>query len=290
MKEIIKTYLEWKATYAQRAAVNYRIWLERLVEICGDKPLREFDLRDFLKYKNYLERRFNPYTIQFATVVIKNFLQFCKMQNLDCLSPTLIKLPRVFAKSHRAITESEFDDMIRIIPESRFGDIRDKLIIHLLWDTGVRVSELTDLEITQIDLKTPNTQINTKKTGYKRTIVWSEKTHELLRKYIHLRNTECEHCNNTALFLGWKNGVGWYSRITPRTIERNIKRYAKDAGIQEKVTPHSFRHGFAHKRRDMNAPLAFIQKALGHLNPVSTFVYEQYKDVDFERNAKLYLK
>ena len=144
MKEIIQTYLQWKATYAQRAAVNYRIWLERLIEICGDKPLRDFDLRDFLKYKQYLERRFNPYTVQFATVVIKNFLQFCKMQNLDCLSPTLIKLPRVFAKSHRAITETEFEDMVRHIPEVRFGDIRDKLIIHLLWDTGMRVSELTD--------------------------------------------------------------------------------------------------------------------------------------------------
>ncbi|HEX5002639.1 MAG TPA: tyrosine-type recombinase/integrase [Bacteroidia bacterium] len=206
------------------------------------------------------------------------------------MSPTLIKLPRVFAKSHRAITENEFESIIERIPLQRVGDIRDSLIIRLLWDTGMRVSELTDMELSQINLRTTSAQINTKKTGYKRTVVWSEKTHELLMRYIDLRNSECEHSNTTALFLGWKNGVGWCSRLTPRTIERNIKRYAQDAGIREKVTPHSFRHGFAHKRRDMNAPLAFIQKALGHMNPISTFVYEQYKDADFERSARTYLK
>jgi site-specific recombinase XerD len=146
------------------------------------------------------------------------------------------------------------------------------------------------MELTQIDLKTTSAPINTKKTGYKRTVVWSEKTHELLRKYLELRNSNCLHATTKALFLGWKNGVGWSTRLTPRTVERNIKRYAQDAGIREKVTPHSFRHGFAHKRRDMNAPLAFIQKALGHMNPISTFVYEQYKDADFERSAKAYLK
>lgn len=290
MKEIIKTYIEWKATYAQRAAVNYRIWLERLVEVCGDKPVQDFELRDFLKYKYYIERRYNPYTIQLATVVIKNFLQFCKMQNINCLNPTLIKLPRVFAKSHRAITENEFLEMVKRVPDKRFGDLRDLLMIHLLWDTGMRVSELTDMEVSQIDLANSSALINTKKTGYKRTIVWSEKTHELMRRYISVRKSECPHCTSTALFLGWKNGLGWYSRITPRTIERIVKRYAQDAGILEKVTPHSFRHGWAHMRRDMNAPLAFIQKGLGHLNPVSTFVYEQYKDADFERNAKAYLK
>jgi len=290
MKEIIKTYLEWKATYAQRAAVNYRIWLERLVESCGDKPLKDFCITDFIKFKKSLERRYNPYTIQFATIVVKNFLQFCKMQNLECLSPILIKLPRVFAKSHRAITESEFEGIVKIMPSKTFGQIRDLLIVRLLWDTGMRVSELTDLETSQINLQLRSTQINTKKTGFKRTIVWSEQTHELLRRYLHMRMTECPQCITTALFVGWKQGVGWYTRITPRTIERNIKQYALDAGIKEKVSPHSFRHGFANKRRDMNAPLAFIQKALGHMNPISTFVYEQYKDVDFERNAKTYLK
>lgn len=290
MKEIIKIYLEWKASYAQRAAVNYRIWLERLIQICGDKELKDFTLSDFLIFKKWVERRYNPYTVQFATIVIKNFLNFCKMQNRECLSPAFIKLPRVFAKSHRAVTEEEFESIVKMIPDQEFGTLRDLVMVRILWDTGIRVSELTDLELSQIDGKYACTRINTKKTGLKRTIVWSDQTHELLLKYLGRRLTECSHCNSTALFLGWKQGMGWYSRITPRTVERNVKKYAKDAGLLEKITPHSFRHGWGNKRRDMNAPLAFIQRGLGHLNPISTFVYEQYKDLDFEEKAKYYLR
>lgn len=56
MREIIKIYLEWKASYAQRAAVNYRIWLERLVLVCGEKELKDFSLGDFLIFKKWVER------------------------------------------------------------------------------------------------------------------------------------------------------------------------------------------------------------------------------------------
>src|SRR4030095_1623554 len=201
MKEIIKTYLEWKASYAQRAAVNYRIWLERLVLICGDKELKDFSLSDYLIFKKWVETRYNPYTVQFATIIIKNFLNFCKMQNMECLSPTFIKLPRVFAKSHRALSEPEFESIIKMIPDREFGQLRDLVMIHLLWDTGMRVSELTDLDLTQIEEKQPCTQINTKKTGLKRTIVWSDKTHILLIKYLKLRITEGPHCSVSLYFL-----------------------------------------------------------------------------------------
>ncbi len=69
-----------------------------------------------------------------------------------------------------------------------------------------------------------------------------------------------------------------------------VKYYIDRAGIKEKITPHSFRHGWAHFRRDQNASLAFIQRGLGHVNPISTFVYEQYNDMEFENNANNYLK
>jgi site-specific recombinase XerD len=96
--------------------------------------------------------------------------------------------------------------------------------------------------------------------------------------------------HSSALFLGWNKNKGWSQRLTSKSVQRTIKYYVDRAGIKEKITPHSFRHGWAHKRRDQNAPLAFIQRGLGHINPISTFIYEQYNDVDFERNANSYLK
>lgn len=104
-----------------------------------------------------------------------------------------------------------------------------------------------------------------------------------------LRTELYKHNKASALFVGQQNNnSSWNMRLSTRSVERIIKYYSNKAGIIEKVTPHSFRHGWACMRRDQNAPLSFIQRGLGHLNPVSTFIYEQYSDLDFERSAKAY--
>jgi site-specific recombinase XerD len=290
MEKLMTQYLEWKGTYAHRASINYRIWLRRFLEVCGNKPLETYNVSDLVKYRSWLENHYGSYSVQFAVVVIKNFFQFCITQGHKCMSPSLIRLPRVNAKSHRAITEKEYHKLTSRIPTNDFVSLRNSLIVHLLWDTGVRISELGDLDVTQIDEQKYSTVISTKKTGNKRIIIWSSETHNLLMKYLSVR-MELPHQNRTtALFVGWNKGSGWSQRLTSRSMQRIIKECVHSAGIPEKITPHSFRHGWAHKRRDQNAPLAFIQKGLGHLNPVSTFIYQQYNDREFETSAKEYLK
>lgn len=290
MQEKIKKYLEWKGTYAPRASVNYRIWLERFVQVCGDKPIEKYEIGDYIKYKHWMESRFTPYSTQFATIVIKNFFRFYKEQDYKCLSPSFIKIPRTTAKSHRAVTEKEYRSIIALIPENEFRQLRDLVIIRLLWDTGVRVSELCDLDLSHIDENKRTAVIHTKKTRRQRIIVWSEDTHYYIMKYMGIR-IELHNVNKaSSLFVGWQEGKGWSARLSPKTVQRMVRKYVSMAGIKEKITPHSFRHGWAHMRRDQNAPLAFIQKGLGHLNPVSTFVYEQYNDNEFVNNAQTYLK
>lgn len=132
--------------------------------------------------------------------------------------------------------------------------------------------------------------IQTKKTGKKRIIVWSAETHKLLMEYMTQRMSLRNVSNQRALFMGCTKGKDWSMRMTKRSVERIVRYYSAKAGIKEKITPHSFRHGWAHYRRDRNAPLAFIQKGLGHANPISTFVYEQYCDSDFEKNANSFLQ
>ena len=290
MELIIKQYLAWKGTYARKASINYKIWLDHFVKVCGSKELDKYDIEDVIKYHGWLESRYSSYSIQFALVALKNFLQYCKWQNHNCISPILIKLPKAQAKSHRAVAEDEFKKIISVIPSNEFCKLRDLILIRLLWDTGVRVSELCDLDLSQINEKKRSAVIQTKKVGKKRIIVWSEETHKLLLKYMPIR-LELRKCNNAnSLFVGFQKGRGWSSRLTTRTVERIVRYYVDRAGIKERITPHSFRHGWAHKRRDQNAPLAFIQRGLGHINPISTFIYEQYNDKEFEQNAAAYLK
>lgn len=281
--------MEWKGTYATRASVNYRIWLERFAEVCGNKQVGDYNVGDVVRFRNWLETRYSSCSIQFAMVVLKNFFVYCREQKVNCISPSFIRIPRVNAKSHRAITEEEFNRILSVIPENEFMQLRDLLMIRMLWDTGVRVSELCDLDITSVNENQTSAVISTKKTGQKRIIVWSKETHYYLMKYMPIR-LGLHHVNKAnALFVGWHKSKGWSSRLTTRSVQRRIQHYVSQAGIKEKITPHSFRHGWAHKRRDQNAPLAFIQRGLGHLNPASTFIYEQYNDREFENNAKTYL-
>lgn len=289
MNEKIKLYLDWKATYAHRASISYRIWLERFLQICGNKNIEDYDISDIVKYRSFLENHYSSYSNQFAIVIIKNFFQFFKYQGCVCINPALIRIPRINPKSHRAVTEEEFYKINSVIPMNEFRELRDKVILNMLWDTGVRVSELCDLDISNINENKTSTVISTKKTGKKRIIVWSKETHELLMKYMPIRLQLNKLNGAMALFVGAPEGKRWTVRLTTKMIQRRVKMYVDRAGIKEKITPHSFRHGWAHKRRDLNAPLAFIQRGLGHRSPVSTFIYEQYSDNEFEKNAQNYL-
>lgn len=284
-------YLNWKGTYAPRASVAYRIWLKRFIEVCGDKDLVKYDVNDIVSYHNWLSDHYGSYSIQLGMIVIKNFFKFCKDRGYKCMIPSLIRVPKMNAKSHRAVTKEEIDRILSVIPTNDFIHLRDSLMIRILWDTGIRVSELCDLDISQIDTNRRSTIIATKKrNNAKRIIVWSKATHKLLLKYLPIR-TDLQKVNGaSSLFVGRQIQYGgWSARISSRTVERRVKYYASASGIKEKVTPHSMRHGWAHHRRDQGAQLKFIQQALGHLNPASTFVYEQYSDMDFVNRAKEYL-
>jgi site-specific recombinase XerD len=291
MDKRIAAYLDWKGIHSPKASISYKSWLVTFVKICGDKPIEEYRITDIVCYQKWIKSHYSSYSLEYATIVIKNFFQFYRDQNYACLPPSLIKRKKGHPKSHRAVREEEFEKITSVIPDNDFWNLRDLVIIRMLWDTGVRVSELTDLDLSQIDVNNLSAVIATKKTANMRIIVWSDKTHEILIKYLKMRSEVDYICKSSALFIWHKNSKSYHNpRLTTRSVERIVKYYANKAGIIERVTPHSFRHGWAHLRRDQNAPLSFIQKGLGHLNPVSTFIYEQYSDMDFERNAKAYLK
>lgn len=288
MENEIRKYLDWKGTYASRASVNYKIWLRRFIEVCEDKPLGKYTIEDIIKFKHWLETRYGSASVQFAVIVLKNFFNFYKQQNFDCLSTAFIKIPPLIRKSHKAITEVEFQKILERIPTKEFLGLRDALIVRLLWDTGVRVSELCELNLSQISDIKNSAVIFSKKSQIQRVIVWSAETHLILLKYMNQRLKLNVKKDYSALLIGYLRGRGWTKRLTQRSVERMIRNYASKAGIIQKLSPHSFRHGWAHKRRDLNAPLAFIQKGLGHSSPVSTFIYEQYGDLEFETNAGKY--
>jgi site-specific recombinase XerD len=287
MTVAIKTYLNWKGATYPRAAYNYRIWLDRFEKEIHGKTLHEVDANDVARFQIRLKDRFAPRSVELAMVVLSNFFRFHRLNGEPCISPNLIQIPKARSQSYAHITESDYSKLLSQTKTNEFHELQKNLTLRILWETGVRVSELCAINVADLDLDAPGAMIRTKKNTTLRKVIWSEETENILEKFLKLR---IQLVFTPSLFVGQCIGGRLTQRITPRTIQRWIKTLCKAAGIDKPYSPHSFRHGWAHVRRDQGVSLAFIQKGLGHQSPNSTFVYEQYADNEYLKTARKCLK
>lgn len=175
------------------------------------------------------------------------------------------------------VTPEDVDAMCATLHEDDFTDLTKKLIIHFLWNTGIRVSELCDINLDDVETSRKSTVITTKKSNLPRSIVWTNETHDLLIKYIGTRI-----CLNDrkALFMTLKGG----GRLTPKTVQRWIEDIRKNAGITKRITPHSFRHGKVHDLLRKKASTKAIQLIVGHASIASI---ENYLRLDVDESREL---
>lgn len=294
MQDAIINYLEWKGAHKPPAARNYRIWLLRLKDFT-QKALNEITELDVVRFQHALEdgsfnaRKHAQKTIELAMNAIRDFFLYWNLKEIPCLNHKLIKIPKAYViNSYDALTVKEYEQILSVYPErDTLRDIQRILVLRMLWDTGVRVSELCDMNIADIDTVQRKAVVKNRKNSSHRIVKWGEGTNTLLCEYLGPRLC----LNRTpALFIGiYNSGNDASERMTPRSVQRIITLLAERAEIHKKLSPHCLRHGWAHFRRDKNAPIAFIQKGLGHRAAASTLIYEQYADWDFEEKAEEYL-
>lgn len=225
-------------------------------------------LRSFKKYIQHLKKDKNVTQnyIYLVTVVIKKFFQFIELPIYEEISA-----PKRTKSLPKSLNEQEVYDLIHAKdkeynPEKtnpqNITRLRDKLILTLLYSTGLRVSELIKLKIDNIDEKERTIRVRGK--GDKdRIVIFDENTHELIQEYLEKRGV-----NNEYLFVNQKNHT-----LTSRYIQLMIKDYAKLAGINRKVTPHILRHSFATHLLKNGVDIRAIQQLLGHSNLSTTQIY-----------------
>lgn len=286
LKQAIDKYLEWKSTYTNKAPATYRLHLGRFEKFVK-KDLEHITLEDVILFQLHLKSIYSLANVAYSMIIIKNFFDFWRRQREACVDPYLIKIPRFIPNSHAPIYHDEFVDMDKSLGEGDFEEVEKKVILRLFWETGMRVSELCDLNISDIETKRRATTIVTKKNNQQRWIFWSEKTHDLLIKYLGVRI-----CLNQRpeLFISPHMG-NKRRRITTRSIQRWIKMIAKNAGIVKSISPHSFRHGKAHRILDLGGTVKDIQMILGHseINPQASFSYLRLNISEIEVRAKMFI-
>jgi site-specific recombinase XerD len=178
------------------------------------------------------------------------------------------------------VTFLDNEELQRLLSQPDINDqngLRDRAILELLFSTGLRVSELVGLNRTHINLQRKEFMVRGK--GQKdRPVFISQEAADWLKKYIDKRTD-----NLPALFISYSGKhqavtTGDYRRLTARSVQRLIARYALLAGITKHVSPHTMRHSYATDLLMNGADLRAVQAMLGHSNIATTQIYTHVTD------------
>lgn len=279
-------YLKFKNDYTISAGDRYRLWLDKFETLIA-KTEGEVTRDDISQYRHWLQLNHAEKSVEYAMTVLHNYFSFLRLNDLQCLKPELIKAPKARANSYQATSPEDYKKILsavdKIIPQNHLRNLQAKIMIRILSETGVRVSELTGIQIDSINLKKSGALIKNKKNLQVRWIYWSEETNLLIEQYLPVR--EQLNRSTRALFL---NSTKQRGAISRRSVERLVKACCKIAEVRN-VVPHSFRHGMAHNILEKGGNVADVQKVLGHRSPISSMKYLQYTDKEHERRIKNFL-
>jgi len=277
-------YLEIEQNRSQKTIENYHHYLRRLTDYAGDIPVSDITPELIRKWRLWLNRlgtntsdELQKTTQNYHLIALRSFLKFCAKRDIDALSADKVEL----ARTKRAqVTFLNDEEMSRLLDEpdtGKIAGIRDRAILELLYSSGLRVSELAGLNKDHINLKRKEFMVRGK--GQKdRPIFISDEAASWIEQYLAARTD-----NSSPLFIrvGGKKQAdrsGNFLRLTPRSIQRMVARYALQAGITKHVSPHTLRHSFATDLLMNGADLRSVQAMLGHSNIATTQIYTHVTD------------
>lgn len=287
MSELLLDYiehLEVEGGRSAKTAENYKLYLERFVEFTDDIVVSKITSEVVRKYRLWLNRYRNNNEDELATITqgyhliaLRGFLSYLSKRDITSLSPEKIVLPKIARKQ---VTFLHFDEVQRLLEQIDLGSesgLRDRAIIELLFSSGLRVSELVNLNRDHVNTKRREFMVRGK--GQKdRPVFIGEASALRVEDYLATRLD-----NLPPLFLSYsRNNLstmsGDYRRLTARSIQRMITKYARLAGITKHVSPHTMRHSFATDLLMNGADIRSVQSMLGHSSISTTQVYTHVTD------------
>lgn len=223
---------------------------------------------DIINYIKYLNSELNPKSVNRHIVTLKNYFNFLEKNSMININPceditglkTKKSIPRV-------LSEEDIDKLLDINPKNAF-EYRNKAMLELMYSSGLRVSELLNLNVNDIDFDLNIVRIFGK--GSKERIMpINEIATSFLYDYINIyRKTLLKNKVNDILFL---NSRG--EKLSRQGFFKILKEIAREKGIKKELSPHTLRHSFATHLLNHGADLRSIQTMLGHENIETTQIY-----------------
>jgi integrase/recombinase XerC len=233
----------------------------------GEELLRRVDHLTLRRYMAQLHRTNRKTTIGRKLAAIRTFFRYLVREGVVKANPgEMVSTPRQEKYLPKTLSVDEAFALMESGEGSGLLAMRDRAIVEMLYSCGLRVSELTALDVGSVSLEEGLVRVLGK--GSKERIVpVGRRAREALRLYLDERNAPPD---GEPLFLNHRGG-----RLTPRSIQRHLKKYLLMAGILKEATPHSLRHSFATHLLDGGADLRAIQELLGHASLSTTQKYTQ---------------
>lgn len=269
MDEIIEKFANAKGIKYEKAAKDYPVQIEKFFAFI-QKPLESLDLDDIIAYQRHLKGKYKERTQALFATILRQFFRFTQSRGLTQFDWREIDVPRYVEDTPEYVVQDDF----KLLCDIAKYDLVKLCAIRILMMTGVRVSELCDIQRDKIDLTQRLAHVIARKSFKPKLIVWDDETNELVERILKRHNDEYLFCS--------PNG----GKISTRQVERWIEQLRVKAGITKKLTPHSFRHGFTKEQLDVGTDLPAIQQSLGHNNLFSMEKYTKRFDVDIKEKLR----
>lgn len=293
LKQAIQQFLEYcelEKGHSLLTIRNYSQYLTRF-RIWGEdqniKAPEDITLETIRQFRLYLNRiqdedgkNLKKITINYHLIALRSFLKFISKKDLaQTLQAEKIELADTDERQINFLSQEEVESLLSAPNQSTLQGLRDHAVIETLFSTGLRVSELVNLQREEINLEKGEFSV-LGKGGKARVVFLSDKAKDALKKYL-ARRTDIDP--SVFIRFGRKKNLDLDitqegKKLTPRTIQRIIHHYAIKAGITKPVTPHTLRHSFATDLLSNGADLRSVQTLLGHSSVTTTQVYTHVTD------------
>lgn len=288
MQNKIQEFIAWKRGYglSPLSLRTYEKYLEKLDQHIK-KPWEEITNLDIYSFQVLLLERYSKnYVAQLVRIWRELFRYF---EGETQVKWTRLKPPpRPVPNSHQPIPKEHYLKLLSECREDKLSGLTLSLMLRLFFETGLRVSEMCELNISSLSQEEhlkPIAQIVTKKTGQLRFIMWQPETHERLIQYLGVRLTLNQEDH---LFFAVKDKQKRRERITPRTIQRWIHELCDKAGLP-RYHPHQFRTTFIRNLLRAGVSPIYVSKMAGH-SETNNMAILPYAKFTLEENLNLWKK
>ncbi len=278
-------WLEIEKGLSSKSQENYSRFLKKFLDwlkinnLENIKP-HELTPQHIWKYRVFLSRQYisrtkkplKKSTQNYYLIALRSLLNYFAERDILSLPAEKIKLAKERKeKQVRFLNLEQLKKLFSAPDTSKIQGLRDRAILETLFSTGMRISELVSLNREQIKIKENMEELELSIIGKgekPRTVYFSKRALLWLKKYLDMRDDK-----EKALFINYRSKKGAPRRLTARSIEKNIKKYAILAGIPLNTTPHVLRHSFATDLLTQGVDLRTLQEFLGHKSISATQIY-----------------